>query len=179
MVRCASGVTRIRQRAVGAPPASGAGGEMHARGADVMREDLAELVIRHLAEEPDPGAERRRHRAGVAGRTARAFDTRPHLAVERIRFIRADQPHAALRQAARIEEFLIGAGEHIDDGVADADDVEGRLAHGLVDLSRVPSGRPPGSHARRGLGPGTTGARLAFGPAGRNHRRNTKVPAAC
>ena len=51
IVRCASGVTRIRQRPVGGPPISGGVSNRTPSAVHVMREDLAELVVGDLADE--------------------------------------------------------------------------------------------------------------------------------
>ena len=51
IVRCASGVTRIRQRPVGGPSAQRRRFEPDAERSHVMREDLAELVVSDLADE--------------------------------------------------------------------------------------------------------------------------------
>ena len=50
MVRWASGVTTMRQRPVGTPDRAGAFSNVHADGAEVVAEDVAELVGGHLAD---------------------------------------------------------------------------------------------------------------------------------
>ena len=51
------------------------------------------------------------------------LDRRAHRVVDRLRARLVDQRHAALVHALRDEEVVLGAGDHIDDGVADAENV--------------------------------------------------------
>ena len=85
MVRSPSGVIRIIERAVGAPPASGAVAKWTPVAAHVVAVELAELVVGDLADEGGASAERGDAGGGVAGRAAGAFDRRRPSAVERSR----------------------------------------------------------------------------------------------
>jgi hypothetical protein len=40
-----------------------------------------------------------------------------------------DELHGALGHAVAVEEGLVRVGDHIDDGVADAHDIQGLLGH--------------------------------------------------
>jgi hypothetical protein len=92
--------------------------------------DLAELVVRHLADEAGAAAEHRDARRGVAGRAAADLAARAHLAVKPRRLLRVDQPHRALVEPLGGEEGVVGGGDDVDDGVADAEDVEASVGHG-------------------------------------------------
>ena len=54
MVRCASGVTRIRQRAVGGPSVPAGTSKSTPTARMSWREDLAQLVVADLADEAGP-----------------------------------------------------------------------------------------------------------------------------
>ncbi len=54
---------------------------------------------------------------------------RPHPGVERIGPRVIDQRHRALGEAFGFEKPLVGMRDHIDDGVADADDIDGGRIH--------------------------------------------------
>jgi hypothetical protein len=66
MVRCASGVTTIRQRAVAGPAVAKAVSKVTPGGAQVVAEHPAELVVAHLANIGALAAERGDARDGVA-----------------------------------------------------------------------------------------------------------------
>ncbi len=53
----------------------------------------------------------------------------PITRVERVGARRVDQRHRPLGEAMRREEGVVGVGEHVDDGIADADDIEGGCRH--------------------------------------------------
>ncbi len=125
-MRWPSGVTKIRQRAVVGSPARDRGGEVDAGGADVVREDVAELIVGDLADERAFPAERGDPGDGVRRRSARDFAARAHLGIERIGFLgREHQLHRALGDADFLDEAVLGLGENVDDGIADGDDVIG------------------------------------------------------
>ena len=94
-----------------------------------MAIDVAELVVRDLADEAGASAEHRDAGGGVAGGAAADLAARPHPAVEPGRLLGVDQAHRALVQALPGEEIVVGGGDHVDDGVADAQDVEALVGH--------------------------------------------------
>ena len=98
--------------------------EGDAGGADVVPEHAAEFVVAHLADEGRARAEARHPDDGVRRRAARDLDRRSHGVVDRRRARLVDQRHAALVHALLDQEVVVGAREHIDDGVADAEHVE-------------------------------------------------------
>ena len=122
-------------------PARAARVEADAGGADVVREDCAELVVRDLADEAARAAQRRDPRDGVRRRSARHLCARPHLGVQRVGLLgREDQLHRALGHAVLGDEGVVGLREDVDDGVADRDDVVGGLVkhlHGTVVLTEA------------------------------------------
>jgi hypothetical protein len=108
----------------GRPPLEG-----DADGPDVVGEDRAELVVAHPPHEGTPPAERGQPRQRVGGRSAGDLHARAHRRVQRVGPLGVDQLHRALHQTVAIEEAVVGVGDHVDEGVADADDVE-RFLHG-------------------------------------------------
>ena len=57
---------------------------------------------------------------------------RAHRLVDRLGARLVDQRHAALVHALLDEEIVLGAGDHIDDGVADAENVVLQVGHGEI-----------------------------------------------
>ena len=94
-----------------------------------MGEGAAELVVLDLADEGRAGAEARDADDGVGGRAARTFHRRAHRGVDRLRARLVDQRHGALVHALRDQEIVLGAGDHVDDGVADAEHVVAGCRH--------------------------------------------------
>ena len=124
IVRCASGVTKIRLRAVGQPTHQRRRVVGDAGGADVVREDRAELIVGHLADVGRLAPERGDAGDRVPRRTAGRLLARSHDAVELLGHLGVDQIHRALRQVVRRQQRVVGLGDHVDDGVADRSHVE-------------------------------------------------------
>jgi hypothetical protein len=103
-----------------------------------VSEDVTQLVIPDLADEPDPHAERCQAGGRVGSRTARDLDGRTHVGVDLVGGRLVDQLHRTTDHAVVVQERLIGAGEHVDDGVADGDHLEVLAGHGCL----------PGAHNR-------------------------------
>src|SRR5664280_1767506 len=76
-------------------------------------------------------AEARHADDGVGGRTARAFHRRPHRLINFLGARLVDQRHGAFVHAVRDQEIVLGAGDHVNDGVADADYVVAGGGHAL------------------------------------------------
>ena len=89
-----------------------------------MREDLAQLIVRDLADERASAPQRRRARERVRRGPAADLARGAHLIVQRARAVRVDQLHAALEQPFAREEVVGRGGHHVHDRVADRDDVE-------------------------------------------------------
>ena len=130
MVRCASGVTRIRQRAVAGPAAAAGVGKATPAAVMSWRIDLAQQVVADLADVAGLAAERRDAGDGIAGRAAGSLDAGAHGAVDRLGARLVDQRHRALVHRLGGEEGVVGLADHVDDGIADADDVELSGRHG-------------------------------------------------
>ena len=92
----------------------------------------AEPVVLDLADERGAGAERGEPDDGIGRRAARGFHRRPHGIVDRKRARFVDQRHGAFMHALRDQKILLGAGDHVDDGVADAEHVVADGCHGVA-----------------------------------------------
>ena len=134
IVRCASGVTRIRQRAVGIALSPRRSGELDAEAGNVVAEDLAQLVVGDLADEARAAAQRRDPRGGVRRRSAAGLHALRHPAVEPRGLVGVDQPHRTLVEIFRGEELVVGGGDHVDDRVADGEDVKAGFGHGHLSM---------------------------------------------
>ena len=136
-MRSASGVTTMMQRPVGHRVVVGAGPELHADGEHVVAEHLAELVVVDLADVGGAAAEAGDTAHRVGRRAAAHLDRRAERLVEVDRAIGVDQVHPALDQPVLDQERVGGVGDHVDQCVADPDDVEPGVA-----LRASPRDRP-------------------------------------
>ena len=131
IVRWASGVTRIRQRPVGGGAASGGVSNANAERAHVVRENVAELVVRDLADEGDVEAQRGRARHAVRRRPAADLARRSHRRVELVGLHRssaaASPPFGRPRSSTNASS--VGR-DDVDDRIADRHDVEAGGSHG-------------------------------------------------
>ncbi len=98
--------------------------EMDALSADIVLEDLAELIFGHLAEIGCRCAKVGNARCRIACTSARRFQCRTHERVEQFRALRIDQVHRALGNGVIDEETVIAARNNIHDGVANGQYVE-------------------------------------------------------
>ena len=92
-----------------------------------MGEDLAKLVVTDLADVGRPAAEAGDTGHRVGRRAARRLDTGWHCGIERCRPLRIDEGHRSLDQTMLIEKVLRHRRDHVDDGVAHPDDIEGKI----------------------------------------------------
>ena len=125
------------------------GVEGHARGADIVAVQPADLVILDLADIGGAGAEVRQPDNGVGGRAARHFGGLAHIGIDRrgARFV--DQRHAALRHAVLHQEVVFRPHQHVEQRVADGEDVVFRRGHGGVPLKAGGSNSQPEQPAKR------------------------------
>ena len=112
-------------RLVGRPSARPEG---DADGAQVVSEHVAEVVVGDLADVGGAAAE-----AGDAGhrvgrRSTAHLDGRAEGVVEAERAAGLDQRHRALDELLTDQEIVVGLGDDVDEGVADADDVVAGVA---------------------------------------------------
>ena len=106
--------------------------ELDPRRAQVVTVESAELVGRDLADEGRAAAERGDARGGIAGAAAADLVRRAHVRIEPLGLVGVDQPHGALGQPLARQEIVAGFCDHVDDGVADAQDIEARFGHWLL-----------------------------------------------
>ena len=93
-----------------------------------MGEFAAGVVILHLADEGGGASETSETRHGVGGGAARDDGRRPHQRVKLAGALFVDELHRALVQTGRDQCVVLGAGENIDNRIADAENVD-RLGH--------------------------------------------------
>ena len=89
-----------------------------------MGKDRAQLVIAHPADEAGPAPQLGDAGQGVGGGAAGGFQARADAGVEPLGLGFIHQGHGALGQAVVIEDVVLGLDQHINNGVADADDIE-------------------------------------------------------
>ena len=94
-----------------------------------MAEHAAELVIGNLPDKAACLAERGHARDRVGARTAADLDPRLHPCVECIGARRVDQLHAALGQPFGGEKFLVSTRNHVDDRIANGNNIKAWLGH--------------------------------------------------
>jgi hypothetical protein len=101
-------------------------------GAHVVREHVAELILRHLADVGRAPAERRDARDGVPAEPPELPCRGPCRRTSRsavsvsMRFI------APFGSLCLVQERVVGLGDHVDDCVADRGDIELRGTHSVV-----------------------------------------------
>ena len=122
----------------------------------VVAVNIAQFVARHLADEARFQPERSQPRGGVARRSAADLAPRPHHAVQphRLRFV--DQPHRPLGQRLLGKKGVVGIGDHVDNGIADAKHIKAGCGHG---------GGPVGKGESRGAPSRWRAARQACKPS--------------
>ena len=99
--------------------------EAGAHRADVVGKDAAKLVVAHPADEAGAAAQLRNTRQGVGGGAAGGFQAGANAGVEPLGLRFIHQGHGALGEFQVVELVVVGMHEHVNDGVADADNVEG------------------------------------------------------
>jgi len=86
-------------------------------------EDGAELVVADLADEGAAAAERGQRGDGVGRGAPGYLDRRAHPAVEPGRRLGIDQRHGAAVEPKLLDDRVVGMGDDVDDGIADAYDI--------------------------------------------------------
>src|SRR5690606_24960233 len=109
----------------GGPVGGGLGPEHHAGGAQAVGEHGAELNVEDPADGCRLAAAAGDARDGVGGGPAGHLDARAHGLVQGLGPVGVDEGHRSLDQAVVVDEGLRLVGQDVDEGVADADDVEG------------------------------------------------------
>ena len=88
-----------------------------------MREGAAEVVVLDLADESRARTERGHADNSIRGRAAGRLDGRAHRVVDRLRARLVDQRHRAFAHALLEQKILLGAGNDVDDRIADTEHV--------------------------------------------------------
>ncbi len=92
-------------------------------GAHIMGEHIAQLVVTHLPDEGAALAQCREASQRVRRWSAADLLTRAHIGIERLGRLRVDQLHAALGQRMFGKECVIAGSKHVDNGIADRDNI--------------------------------------------------------
>ena len=137
-MRWASGVTTMMQRPVGVVGVGAPGRNATPTALQVVAEHLAELVVADLADVGGPAAEAGDAAHRVGRRAAAHLDRRPERPVQVDGPVGVDQRHRALDELVLAEERVVGVGDDVDEGVADADDVVASAGTAAT-LPRTPS----------------------------------------
>ena len=124
MVRSASAVTTIMQRPVGSPSVAAGRREVDAELLQIVGEHRAEHVVAHPADVGGPTTEGRDARQRVGRRPAGHLGLGPHRGVQLFGALGVDQRHRPPLQRQPVDEGVVLAAEDVDEGVADAEDVE-------------------------------------------------------
>ena len=103
--------------------------ELHAARADVMPENLPQLVVPHPADIGPLAAQRRQTRRRIRRRPAGHFLGRAHFGIDRFGLALVDQDHDSLVEAVGRQKGIIHARQHIDNRVADTDNVQFCFTH--------------------------------------------------
>ena len=99
------------------------------RGPYVVLKHPAERIILDLAHERRACAETRRAHDGIRRRAPGNLHRLTHGAVDLLRARLVDQRHAAFVHTVAEEKVVLGAGDHIDNRVADAENVVAGACH--------------------------------------------------
>ena len=124
-VRCHHHEATARRR-------SGSGGcdvEVHAERSEIVRVDLAELVVTDAPDERDRGAEGRQAGDRVGARPPGDLLRGRKVGVDRFRPLEVHHRGRAAREIVGGDELLVDGADHVDERVADAEDGEVRVAH--------------------------------------------------
>jgi hypothetical protein len=102
---------------------------MHVDGLEIVGEEAARLVVLHLADEACLDPERGHARRRVGRRAAGHDDGRAHIPVKLLGARLVDELHGALVHLLGLEEGFVRMGEHVDNGVAEGENVDAILGH--------------------------------------------------
>ena len=142
-MRSPSGVTMMKERAVAGPSAAATESKLHTLCPHVMTIDVAQLVGFHFPKIGGFSAIGCYTRRRVARRATRNLDRLPHVGIEHFGTLFIDQVHGTLHQPVLLDETIRHAGDDIDNGIADGENVEGRLCHGNSKFAPPPLAHAP------------------------------------
>ena len=120
----------------------GAGPERDPDRVEIVGEHLTQAVVGDLAQVRRPATEAGQATHRVGRRTAAHLDRRSERLVQVPSAIDVDQSHRTLDQPMVAEELLVGVGDHVDQRIADADDVVASVGRGALGHG-PPRYRPP------------------------------------
>ena len=106
------------------------GGVGDAGGVDVVVEHRTQLIVTHATQVVRGAAQRRDADRGVRTRPAARLDRHTHRPVQRFATLLVDEVHRPGNEALRRDEVGGLVADHVDECVADADDIDGGFAHG-------------------------------------------------
>ena len=137
--------------------------EGRAGGADVVGVETADLVVLDLADEGRAGAETGDADDGVGAGAAAHLGRRAHVLVDRGRAGLVDQRHAALGHAVAGEKTLVGLHQHVENRIADPENVVFCVSHPSVLFTAVCAKKPSAAKkaAAYQIGPAPARERLA------------------
>jgi hypothetical protein len=98
--------------------------ELNARSVEVVAINLAELILRHLADEGGAGAEPGEPRQRIGRCTTGNLAPWPHPIVKLDCTIGVDQPHRSRRQILASQKIVVRIGDDVHDGIADGEHVQ-------------------------------------------------------
>jgi hypothetical protein len=124
------------------------GPEGHADGVEIVPEDGAQLVVGDLAEVRGAAAEAGEAAHRVGRRPTAHLDGGSERPVQVHGAVGVDQLHRPLDEPVVGEERVVGVGDDIDQGIADADHIELGLGHDRQRYRRRAGARVPGCGAR-------------------------------
>ena len=102
-----------------------------------MREGAAEIVALDPAHKGAAAAKARQPDDGIGGRAAGDFDGRAHGVIDRLGARLVDQRHAAFVHALLEQKVVLGAGDHVNNGIADAENVVTGGGHEKLAMDEV------------------------------------------
>ena len=100
---------------------------------NIMGEDVAKLIVAHLADIGGGTTKRGDSGNRVGGGAARDFLGRAHVGIKLAGAFNIDELHDALLNTIVLEKGIVDMGEHIDNRIADANHGK-RLAHMILSL---------------------------------------------
>jgi hypothetical protein len=97
---------------------------MNALGADIMGEDLAELVFGNLTEIGSLAAEIRDPGRRIAGASAGGFQSRAHARIEKLGALGVYEVHRGFGDVVFDQKLIVATGDNVDDSIADGQYIE-------------------------------------------------------
>ena len=90
---------------------------------DVVAKDPPQLIVAHPTNKARPAAQLGNPGQGVGSGATRGFKARSNAGVEALGLGFVHQGHGALGEFEVVDQVVVGLHQHVNDGVANADDV--------------------------------------------------------